>query len=549
MKILLYIFTILSTSLYAQFAPVNKLYTFGGQWNGCIDYYRINKDGNGDYIMSGILTGVADFDPGESEFIQSSHKVGGAYFDESFLHKLNSNGEFQWVRKFPYSTRTITSTVDEAGNSYLLGSFRGTKDFDPGPGLFELTSSGLSDFFLVKLNANGHFEWAKRFGTESVNDLYGNVEFVDDGLFLMYENYIIKFDSAGNELWSKTLLGRAHCKNVGVKSNGNLVFVGSFIDSMDLNIDSTEEEWMFSESLATFLIETDNQGAYIRNSVFNNSNPDNGAVRISEILIDSNDDIYLSGNGQGHINISTDENETHWIYAGFRSTVLMKLDSDFANSWYKFVIVSTSEPQAVPIALDQYDHIIIASSFEKFMDLNPDATDDVIGYPYQADKYYFQCFDSDGAFLYGNWATAIESAVRLNDMTVSIAGNPIVVGWSNNLMQFDSKNNVSETLRQSVNVSAFFVEYGGSNYLGMTGITENGDVLVYPNPVTDKLNIKSTDTNIEKIEILDMCGRVYYSDSFNPFDSIDVSGLSTGLYTIKLITDKGEISQRIVKVN
>ena len=35
--------------------------------------------------------------------------------------------------------------VDAAGNTYALGVFRGTVDFDPGPGTFNMTSAGAAD--------------------------------------------------------------------------------------------------------------------------------------------------------------------------------------------------------------------------------------------------------------------------------------------------------------------------------------------------------------------------------------------------------------------
>jgi len=72
--------------------------------------------------------------------------------------------------------------VDAAGNILTTGSFSGTVDFDPGPGIFNLTSVGLSDVFIYKLDVDGNFVWAKAIGGVGYNagrsiavDTAGNV--------------------------------------------------------------------------------------------------------------------------------------------------------------------------------------------------------------------------------------------------------------------------------------------------------------------------------------------------------------------------------------
>ena len=55
-------------------------------------------------------------------------------------------------------------TVDSSGNIYTTGLFQGTVDFDPGAGTANLTSNGLHDVFVLKLNSSGNYVWAKSFG-------------------------------------------------------------------------------------------------------------------------------------------------------------------------------------------------------------------------------------------------------------------------------------------------------------------------------------------------------------------------------------------------
>ena len=70
---------------------------------------------------------------------------------------------------------------------------------------------------------------------------------------------------------------------------------------------------------------------------------------------------------------------------------------------------------------------------------------------------------------------------------------------------------------------------------------------LYPNPVGDKIFIE-TDADIEEINVFDIYGRRQLSTINSQQSlSIDVSGLNTGIYIIKINTNKGNIVKRIIK--
>ena len=61
----------------------------------------------------------------------------------------------------PEGDEAFDIALDANNGLFAAGYFRGTVDFDPGPGVYNLTSQGLDDLFLVKYEADtGNLIWA-----------------------------------------------------------------------------------------------------------------------------------------------------------------------------------------------------------------------------------------------------------------------------------------------------------------------------------------------------------------------------------------------------
>jgi hypothetical protein len=74
-------------------------------------------------------------------------------------------------------------------------------------------------------------------------------------------------------------------------------------------------------------------------------------------------------------------------------------------------------------------------------------------------------------------------------------------------------------------------------------------VNIYPNPVSDKLYIK-TEAEIEEVVVYDVYGRVQNlrnSETQKLRNSIDVTDLNSGVYFVKVRTENGNIVKRIIK--
>jgi len=95
-------------------------------------------------------------------------------------------------------------------------------------------------------------------------------------------------------------------------------------------------------------------------------------------------------------------------------------------------------------------------------------------------------------------------------------------------------------------VSNFSVIINSCLPLGTKESELNHSISIYPNPTTNKLNINHSEHfSIIESSIFDITGKLI---AFNNHQAtIDVSKLNSGIYFIKVITDKGEFSQKFIK--
>jgi endo-1,3(4)-beta-glucanase len=88
----------------------------------------------------------------------------------------------------------------------------------------------------------------------------------------------------------------------------------------------------------------------------------------------------------------------------------------------------------------------------------------------------------------------------------------------------------------------------GSNCGSLSIVDESSDtkIVMFPNPVNNKLFIKSQSEDLIKIEIYSVFGNLVKSVSKN-LNEINVEDLSSGLYLTKVYTLKGSISKKLIK--
>ncbi len=84
---------------------------------------------------------------------------------------------------------------------------------------------------------------------------------------------------------------------------------------------------------------------------------------------------------------------------------------------------------------------------------------------------------------------------------------------------------------------------------GTLGLGQNlpaAKLTLYPNPVTNQLYLSTSDQKIENVTIYNLTGALVKSIK-NEVESIDVSNLKTGNYLVKVTTDQGSFTKKIIK--
>ncbi|MBK0369769.1 pectate lyase family protein [Flavobacterium agrisoli] len=81
--------------------------------------------------------------------------------------------------------------------------------------------------------------------------------------------------------------------------------------------------------------------------------------------------------------------------------------------------------------------------------------------------------------------------------------------------------------------------------LGIDAVSKSS-LAVYPNPVQDTLNINLQDAEIQQIQVYTLGGALVKSQKGNQ-SAIDMNGLSTGTYVVKVTSNQGVLTKLIIK--
>ncbi len=136
-----------------------------------------------------------------------------------------------------------------------------------------------------------------------------------------------------------------------------------------------------------------------------------------------------------------------------------------------------------------------------------------------------------------------DGGMGINSTNIGNAGNVPGAGGSGAAVRASANNSMKGGDGANGKMIFYFKSATTSTLL----LTEtNKSISIYPNPAVEKLFYSSTDKQIEKIQLIDVAGKMVYTNNVQLFNgSIDLSGIASGLYVAKLQTSNSSYTTRV----
>lgn len=471
----------------------------------------IATDAIGNIYVGGSFIGTVDFDPNFGSHELTS--TGGS--PDAFILKLNSDGEFVWVKSFSGISSVIVNSivVDAAGNIYSAGYFMFNVDFDPSANVNNLLTTAGSDAFVSKLDVNGDFVWAKGltfvgsgggtyyndakslsldgFGNVYTTGVFqGTVDFDPDvtGTFNLTSSnagaskdmFLSKLDAAGNFKWAGKIGSSTNDdagRSIATDELGNVYVAGYFSGMVDFDPGLGTSNITSNGNRDAFVLKLDSACGFLWAKNIGGTGNDNGYG----LFVDSNSDVYVVGNFQNTVDFDLGTGTNNLSSNGGFDMYTLKLDH-LGNYNWALSIGGMNFDEAVSVVVDEYGFVYSTGRYgSAFIDFNPGAGTNEL-----------------------NWGGSFD--IYVNKLSPYPVSSPELV-----LL--------------------------GTSYL-------------FPNPTTSTTSLMlGNETKNAQLSIVDITGKgVYFMDNIKSDKvNLDLSYLNKGIYFVKVVADDKQEVIKLIK--
>jgi subtilisin-like proprotein convertase family protein len=346
----------------------------------------VTADAAGNIFETGNFEGTLDFDPGPGVYNLTS---GGSC--DVFVAKYSPSGALIWARRLGGANaeygRGIVVAAD--GSVYTTGNFNGSADFDPGSGTYNLTSAGLSEIFVSKLDSAGNFVWARRQGG-SGTDAGENIALASDGSICItgtfqgtadfdpaasgtynltsvgnYDVFITKLDSAGNFVWACGTGGTNYdyATGIAVASDGSVYATGYYQDTVDFDPGTGSFPLTSVGGRDFFVLKLNSTGSF----VWAKSMGGTGSDTCLDIALGPDGGVYTTGYFSGTADFDPGPGTFNLSGTG---AFISKLDSQGNFVWAR-ELGGTSSTTAEAIAVTADGYVYTTGYFYETADFDP----------------------------------------------------------------------------------------------------------------------------------------------------------------------------------
>ncbi len=510
----------------------------------------IAVDGTGNVYVTGYFNATANFDPLGFYTVTATGSASDIY-----VLKLTPSGTFAWVVTFGNNNYedSFGITTDASGNILVTGRFDGVVDFDPGPGVVNLTSVAGNDIFVIKLNPAGNLIWARQFGgtggetscdiaTDNAGNVYTTGYFTSTpdfdpgpGTFTLSTNAVIddifvsKLDASGNFVWAKQMGSWNDGDNgfgIDVDPEGNVYTTGYFYTtSTPADFDPGPGTFTMNSagSSDVFMSKLDPSGNFIWAKKIGSSLQD----YCFGLDVDVMGNLHIAGYVQGGLDF--DPSPASYILFGMGNydAYAAKYDTD-GNFIYAGFVGSSASEYAHNIALNPSGQMHVIGDYYSTGDFNPDAGVFNLTSNGQTDAFITKlsgCLSAPATNSISGLTTVCAGATQIYSVS---AGSATSFTW--NLPSGWSGTSTINSISSIVGVSGT-ISVTASNACG-TGLTRTLSINVNPSPT---VNAVTSNTLIcaGQTSTLTASGASTYS--WNPSGttpSIIVSPTVTSSYTV-----------------
>jgi len=538
MRFFFFIFFLsLISFLSAQNPSFKWASAFGGPYPANITPRGIAVDKQGFVYSAGAFNETVDMDPSAASYTMrplgaSTTCIWGCP-REIFISKLDSLGNLVWAKQLKGKSEdwAYALTIDSLSNVYVTGSFKDSVDFDPGPLTYYLNSPASTEIFVLKLDPNGNFVWAKHIKSASGGNInaeaYGIA--VDDSGYVYTTGhfnspvdfdpgigtytlsptgincFVSKLDNAGNFVWAK-VLGKgttgAYGTGIAVDKTGN-IFVGGYLDGLNTNGDFDPDAGTYTLPCTgfnnSFITKLNKNGGLAWARAVNGYNKDIAYA----MTIDAYGNSFLSGYffgltdfdpGPGVFNISPSTND---IY-------ILKLDNLGNFDWVKSFGGSANDVGQA-LATDKLGNIYCTGYFQNTVDFDPGP-----GVSSVTSQGFNDCFILKLSTL-GNlsWIAAISGSGEETGWALNIdyKGAVHTAGTFTNTPDFDPSTANYFLSAAGTAPSTFIHKMQQPSSVGVTDYEmPEENFSLYPNPTNGEFFIKGI-YNSEEVHLYNMLGQ------------------------------------------